>query len=107
MTTFLIPLKNVPQSFEISLAGVPYLMTVKWNDAFEGGWVLDLADAINNLPIVAGIPFVTGANLLDGLEYLGINGQLIIYTDGDQTAVPTLENLGIEGNLYFLTDEAA
>jgi hypothetical protein len=62
---------------------------------------------VTNLPIVACVPFITGADLLDGLEYLGIPGQLIVYTDGDDTAVPTLNNLGTESNLYFLTDVEA
>lgn len=105
--TFIIPLKNIPQSFEIALGGVNYLMTCKWNDAPEGGWVLDLVDAVTNESIAANIPLITGADCLSGLEYLGIGGQLIVYTDGDETAVPTLENLGVESNLYFVTEAAA
>lgn len=107
MTTFLLPLTNVPQTFEISLAGVNYTLTSKWNDALEGGWVLDIANAETSLPIVANIPLITGADCLAGLEYLGINGQLIVFTDGDDTAVPNLNNLGVESNLYFLTEVAA
>lgn len=103
-STFKVPVTNIPQTFEISLAGVTYLMTIKWNDAFEAGWEMDFVDAITNVPIVAGIPLVTGVDCLAGLEYLGFNGQLIVYTDGDDTAVPTLENLGVESNLYFLTE---
>lgn len=104
MSTFQLPLTNIPQTFEISLAGLNYIMTVKWNDAPDAGWVMDLADAITNLPIVANIPMITGADCLSGLSYLGINGQLIVYTDGNETAVPTLLNLGVESNVYFVTD---
>lgn len=104
MSLFKVPVTNVPQVFEISLAGVNYLMTCKWNSADEGGWVLDLSDAASNESIIANIPLVTGVNILDGLAYLGINGSLYVYTDGDETAVPTLENLGVESNLYFETD---
>ncbi len=107
MDTFLVPLQNLPQNFEISLAGVNYTLVSKWNDSNEGGWVLDIFDAVTNLPIVANIPLITGTNCLDGLDYLGLNGELIVYTDGDETAVPTFENLGVESNLYFLTDVAA
>lgn len=103
-STFKLPLVSTPQSFEISLAGINYILTIKWNDALEAGWEFDLADAITNLPIVAGIPLVTGVDCLAGLEYLGINGRFIVYTDGDDTAVPTLENLGVESNVYFLTE---
>lgn len=104
MTTFIIPLANVPQKFDMALAGVNYTMTCRWNDAFEGGWVIDLADADSGAPIVAGIPLITGADCLAGLAYLGINGEMIVFTDGDELAPPTLLNLGVESNLYFLTD---
>lgn len=104
-SNFLIPLVNIPQSFVINLAGVNYTMTVKWNDSEQAGWVLDLADESGN-PIAAGLPLITGADVLAGLDYLGINGNLIVWTDGDPTAVPTLDNLGVNSNLYFQTDVA-
>jgi hypothetical protein len=107
MTTFILHLLNVPQSFDIALAGVNYIMTCRWNDAPEAGWVLDLSNADTNEPIVANVPLITGADCLAGLEYLGINGQMIVFTDGDDFAVPTLDNLGVESNLYFLTDVAS
>lgn len=106
MTTFIIPLINVPQSFDIALAGVNYIMTCRWNSADDAGWVIDLSDADTNTPIVVNVPLITGADCLEGLEYLGINGSLIVFTDGNELAVPTLENLGVESNLYFLTDAA-
>lgn len=104
MTTFILPLLNVPQTFDIALAGVNYTMTCKWNAAPDAGWVLDLADSDSGVPIVANVPLITGADCLEGLAYLGIRGQLIVFTDGDELAVPTLENLGVESNLYFQTD---
>ncbi len=104
MTTFILPLQNVPQQFNISLAGKEYVMTCRWNDAVDAGWVLDFADAITNLPIVANIPLITGADLLSGLGYLGFQGSLVVFTDGDELATPTLLNLGLESNLYFQTD---
>jgi hypothetical protein len=103
MATFLVPVQNTPQKFEISLAGKDYTMTCRWNDADEGGWVLDFADATTGLPIAANIPLITGADCLSGLDYLGFGGKLVVYTDGNQFAVPTLENLGVESNLYFVT----
>ena len=104
MSTFKIPLQNIPQQFEIALAGVNYTMICRWNDSADAGWTLDLADVDSGEPIVANIPLITGADCLAGLEYLGIEGQLIVITDGDETAVPTFENLGVESNLYFETD---
>jgi len=104
MSNFLIPLVNTPQQFPIALGGKEYTVTSRWNDAPEGGWVLDFIDSNTNLPIAANIPLITGADCLAGLEYLGINGKLIVLTDGNQFAVPTLLNLGVESNAYFQTD---
>lgn len=103
-TPFLVPLTNVPQTFQINLAGINYLVTSKWNDSNDAGWVLDIADE-NGVPIACNIPLITGTNCLENLEYLGINGELYINSSGtDSTAVPTLENLGTDSNLYFTTD---
>lgn len=104
MADFKLPLSNTPEKFEISLADKNYLMTVKWNDSDEGGWMMDLEDATTNVSIVAGIPLITGADLLEGLDYLGIEGHLYVYTDGDTFATPTLLNLGVESNVYFQTE---
>lgn len=106
MTTFILPLVNVPQIFDIALAGVNYVMTCRWNDAPDAGWCLDIANSDTAEPLVANIPLITGADCLSGLEYIGINGQMVVFTDGNELAVPTLLNLGIESNLYFLTDLA-
>lgn len=103
MTEFLIPLTNIPQTFEIQLNGISYNLTTRFNDQDDAGWVIDLADA-NNVPLFAGLPLVTGGNLLDGLEYLGIGGELWVYTNGDTNAVPTVDNLGTDCNLYFLSN---
>lgn len=104
METFLIPLLNIPQDFNITLSGVDYRIVSKFNSALLGGWVIDIYDFITDTPIVMNIPMVTGADLLEQYAYLGFNGQLIVYTDGDELAPPTLENLGNESNLYYKTE---
>lgn len=104
MTIFILPLVNIPQKFAISLAGKEYVLSCRWNSAVDAGWVIDFTDAVTDLPIVSNVPLITGADCLAGLEYLGFNGQLFIFTDGDDDAVPTLLNLGVESNLYFGTD---
>lgn len=81
-------------------------MTCKFNaEDYDGNgsWVIGFADSITGDEIIDNMPLVTGIDLLNGLEYLGFQGSLIIYTNGDDTAVPTLTNLGIESNLYFLS----
>lgn len=96
---YLVPLTNVPQTFVIDLSGTTYTLTAKWNDMAQS-WYLDIADADQN-PIACGLPFICGASLLQGLEYLGIEGDLYVYTNGDATEVPTLDDLGDNSNLYF------
>lgn len=104
--TFVIPLTPDPQVFEITLGGIDYELTLKWNDQDQGGWAIDIADS-NAVPIACNIPLVTGIDLLSGLEYLGINGSLYIYTMGsDPFAVPTFEDLGTDSNLYFISSVA-
>jgi hypothetical protein len=102
-SVYIMPLQNIPQKFNIALAGKNYVLTCRWNDAPEAGWVLDFDDADSGTSIVSNIPLITGIDILAGLEYLGFGGSLIVYTDGDQYAVSTIDSLGVESNLYFLT----
>jgi hypothetical protein len=101
-TLLLIPLANTPQTFNITLAGVQYAVTSKWNEFC--GWVLDFYDGVSGDSLVANVPLVVGADLFAQYDYLGLPGQAIVYTDGDQYAAPTLENLGTMSNLYLLVD---
>lgn len=99
-----IPLTNIPQNFQITLAGVVYGMTVKWNDIGQT-WILDIADS-NDVPIASCLPLITGADLLEGLAYLGIGGSLFVFTNAGAipSEIPTLYNLGTDTGLYFFTD---
>ena len=99
MTPYLIPLSSIPQTFTISLGGIDYNITCKWNE--KQGWTLDIAD-INNVNILCGIPLATGRDLLEPHANLGFGGQLFALTDSSE-ASPTLDNLGTDSNLYFVT----
>lgn len=111
---FEIPLTPEPQRFTIRLAGQDYRITLRWVDPPQtvgqpGGWVLDIAydrthDADNATPLLVGLPLVTGINLLEQYNYLGIGGALHVFTGGDNDAVPTLSNLGAESRLFFVTE---
>ena len=104
VNTYQIPVVNVPQSFNISLAGKAYTMTCKWNDAQDAGWLIGFIDAVTGTVIVDNIPLISGANILDGLDYLGFQGTMTVFNTGSDTlAVPTLDNLGIECLLLFST----
>jgi predicted Zn-dependent protease with MMP-like domain len=101
-TTYEIPLTPSPQTFSILLAGVSYQLTLRYIDATEGGWLIDIADNAEN-NILCGVPLVTGHDLLEQYDYLGLGGQLFVQTDGDPDAIPTFQNLGLQGHLYFVT----
>lgn len=101
-SNYLVPLTPTPQTFEILLAAIFYTLTVKWNDMAQC-WFMDVADTNGN-PLACGLPLVTGADLLDGLEYLGIDGELIVFTNGNMPdSIPTFTNLGTDSNVYFVT----
>lgn len=100
---FKIPLDNTPQRFAIELAGQSLVIVSQWNDEMPA-WTIDIIDGATEQPLIMCLPLVSGVDLLAQHEYIGIPGQLIVYTDGDEFAPPTLENLGQEANLYYLVD---
>lgn len=103
-TTYEIPLSPEPQRFNITLGDVEYQLRLSYQDAPEGGWLLDIFNGSDDpgAPIVSGIPLVTGANLLEQYDYLSFPGELWVTTDADPDAVPTFANLGSAGRLYFV-----
>lgn len=103
-TAFLVPLQPTPQTLTITLGGVSYQLTVRWNDINQA-WSIDIADSLGN-PILQGIPMVTGRDLLEPFGYLDFGGMLFAQTTTDTYAVPTFTNLGTTGNLYFIVAEA-
>lgn len=105
MTAYEIPLSAVDQRFNIPLGGVTYQFTVKWC-APAAAWTLDIADE-GGTALISGIPIVTGIDLLEQYQHIGIAGQIVAQTDGDTFAVPTQSNLGIAGHLYFIPTDTA
>lgn len=99
-TPYEIPLSPTPQTFGITLNEIDYNLTFRWNQASQS-WQLDIADA-NLTMLVAGLAVITGAGLLGQFSYLGISGQIIVQTTHDTFAVPTYENLGDAGKVYFV-----
>jgi hypothetical protein len=98
---FEIPTQSgAPQIETISLNGVTYTLTIFWCDP-DGVWMLNIADSTGT-PIVSGLPLITGADMLEQYEYLGIGGMLLAQTDFDWTLPPTFTNLGSTGHLYFV-----
>ena len=101
MAVFLVPFVPAqPQSLQISIGGITYTIKVRWCDPFNC-WILDLLDTTDN-PILQGVPMITGADLLEQYNYLGLQFSLVVQTNNDVNAVPTFVNLGSQGNLYIL-----
>lgn len=97
-TAYEIPLSAEPQTFNITLAGVTYGFTVRWNVP-NSSWIIDIADASGNA-IISGIPMVTGVDLLEQYGYLSFGFQLIAQTDNSPDTVPAFDNLGSTAHLY-------
>ena len=103
MSVFLIPFVPAqPQSFQISLNSIVYILKVRWCDPAQC-WILDLLDVSDN-PILQGIPLITGTDLLSQYGYLGLQFSFVVQTNNDVNAVPTFANLGSQGNLYALVN---
>lgn len=104
MAVYEVPLTPTPQKFFIQLGATTYRFTMSWNNAPNGGWILDIASN-QDVPILYGLALVTGANLLAQYDYLDFDGGLVVQTDYNKNAVPTFQNLGVQSHLYFLTGE--
>jgi hypothetical protein len=103
---FRIPLINEPQIFDIDLAERAYQMICRYNPEMPA-WQLCIRDGITQQPLITCMPLVTGVDLLSQYRHVGIPGTLFCYTEGNADAPPTLENLGIEGQLYYLVEDEA
>lgn len=101
MTAFKVPLVNKAQKVTTTLVGTPYVLVVRWCDP-SSCWVMDINDQ-NGDPVLQGVPLVTGSNLLEQFGYLEFGGAMYVQTDNDTFAVPTYDNLGSLGHLYFVT----
>lgn len=100
MTIKKIPLEATPQKFTIILNKNTYNFLYKWN--ISQGWILDIFDK-NDVLLLANIPFATGRPLTEAFKYLNFDGDLVVYTDNSDLP-PTLANLAIGSNLFFLSD---
>lgn len=100
---FKIPLTPIPQIFSIQLSGVDYRVRLYYVNTDDAGWCMDILNA-DELPIVNGIPLVTGANLLEQYRHLGFTGRMWVQTASDPDAVPTFINLGIDAQVWWVTD---
>lgn len=100
ITYYEVPLSPTPQTFNVTLGVVVYQFLVIYRNCVEGGWFLDIANS-KGVPLVQGIPLVTGADLLAQYPQFNFGGVLAVYTDGVFTDTPTFTNLGVDSHLVF------
>lgn len=91
------------QVLDVSLGEVGYKLRLTYDTAQEGSWILDIGDA-NGAMLVAGLPLVTGVDLLAQYRYLGFGGGLVVTADRGAGEVPTFEGLGVTSHLFFVPD---
>ena len=104
--TGVVELNVVPgksQRFVQDLAGTSYNFRLTYNTEADGAWILDIGDS-NQVPLVAGIPLVSGADLLGQYRHLGFTGSLVVTTDRGAGEVPTFDGLGVTSHVFFVPD---
>lgn len=74
-------------------------MKLVWNRHAQC-WIIDIYDGEGNA-LILGLAAVTGLDLLEQYKYLSLGGQLIVQTDNAPDAVPTFQNLGTEGHIFY------
>ena len=105
MTAYTVPTTpRTPKRITIFLSGTEYTLRFTWN-SIASCWILDVSNASGE-PLLSGVPIVTGADLLEQFQYVGIYGQMIAQTDNDPGAVPTFDNFGDTSHLFYLSDLA-
>jgi hypothetical protein len=105
-TIWEIPLSPRAQRMRMDIGGTFYVLHFKYNSVLNA-WIMDVNDT-NDIPILEGVPLVTGSDLFGQFRYFGIGGGLpmIVMTVGPGRSpdeVPNYTNLGIDGHVYFET----
>lgn len=100
MNAYEVPFEPNPQSFAITMGGVPYKLSTIWNTS-SLSWTLDIADA-NGTPIVRGIPIVTGCDLLGQFGYLGFKGKLFVQNMAAPSVDAAYSELGSNVQVFFV-----
>jgi hypothetical protein len=102
-----IPLVPQNQRLATDINGTTYILRVNWN-VVANCWIMDISDAAD-VPILRGVPLITGADLFEQYSSLGIGGghvALLVMTVGvgrSPDEVPTYTNLGFDGRLFYVS----
>lgn len=92
-----VPLSNNSQTFTISIDRTIYRLNIVWRSTV---YVMDILDNSNNI-IISGIPLVSGLDLLEQFNYLGIPREVVILSDVPYTD-PIYDTLGLSTYLCLV-----
>ena len=96
-----IPLTPNNQQFTTQINNTTYTIRTLWRDS--AGWIIDLRDS-SGADIIAGIPLVTGTDLLAPYQHLGLGFSLWVLCDAEGQEYPTKTDLGTGSHLYAITE---
>ena len=101
MATFEIPLTPTPQTFETTLQGQRFRLTV----LYRAGWTLDIADA-NDVRLISGLPLVPGVDLLAQHRHAGVPGSLYVQGATQPDDLPTFDDLGRGSRVFWVSEDS-
>ena len=105
MSVYEIPTGPSARTMTVSLGGTTYTLRLAYADAPDGGWFMDLSDAVGNA-LACGVPLVTGADLLAQFPDLGVAGEMLMVTDAIGSP-PTFAGMGTTAHLLFADTASA
>lgn len=88
------------QQFSLAVKGNTFSFRVLWRDIC---WMLDISDNAG-ATIIAGIPLVTGTDLMEPFNHLGLGFSLLVVCDVPGQDYPTETDLGTRSHLYIITE---
>lgn len=94
-----IPLSPDNQQFDITLDNVSYKIRLIWR---ESSWFLDL-QSDDGADIIAGIPLVSGINLLAQYAYLQLGFGLVVLSDTNSDEAGQFD-LGYSSHLCVISE---
>lgn len=83
------------QKLNTSLNGIIYNFNINWRN---GNYVLDILDSLNN-PIILGIGFATGVDLLAPFRHLNLGFGLYVSIDSNPKGDIAYDSLGLTTHL--------
>jgi hypothetical protein len=108
MITYEIPTQaGQPFSEQVTILGITYSLFFAWNWVNQT-WVVDWFDETGLVPLLRGMPIVTGSDLLEQYNYMRpgwhtIMTAITVGPDVNPDTVPDFYNLGGDGHLYVST----